>query len=80
MSIRAFVFGTSLLLAAAPAGAQQFNAWMDQRSPSWGDSRAPQYDARYDSRRIAYDNGYREGMRDGESAVRDRRPFDVDRE
>jgi hypothetical protein len=80
MSIRAFVFGTSLLLAAAPASAQQFNAWMDQRAPYWGDSRAPQYDSRYDSRRIAYDNGYREGMRDGESAARDRRAFDVGRE
>lgn len=76
MSIRAFVFGTSLLLAAAPAGAQQFNDWMNQRSPYWGDYGASQYD----SRRIAYDNGYREGLRDGESAVRDRRDFDLDRE
>jgi hypothetical protein len=76
MSIRALLFGTSLLLAAAPAGAQQFSQWMDQRSPYGGDYRG----SPYDSRRIAYDNGYREGLHDGESAVRDRKALDVERE
>ena len=30
--------------------------------------------------RVAYDNGYREGLRDGESAARSRRSYDVERE
>jgi hypothetical protein len=76
MSLRIFALCTSLLAMTTPAGAQQFNNWMTQR-PEYGD----QYRASYaDVRRIAYDNGYREGRRDGEDAARDRRSFDLQRE
>jgi len=66
-------------MTAAPAGAQQFNDWMTPR-PGYtvgsGDESA-QYG---DTRRIAYDNGYRKGVERGEKAVRDRRALDVERE
>jgi flagellar biosynthesis/type III secretory pathway protein FliH len=72
------VIGAALLAVAAftlPAEAQ-INGWLDQR-PAYSDDYRQSY---YDSRRIAYDNGYREGLRDGESAARSRRPFDIQRE
>ncbi len=77
MSIRTFALCTTLLAAAAPASAQQFNNWMTQSSAAYSsDYQAPYYDAR----RIAYDNGRREGFRDGEDAARDRKPFDLERQ
>jgi|1186.fasta_scaffold39120_3 hypothetical protein len=54
----------------------QVNGWLNQRAAYSDDGRQSYYDAR----RIAYDNGYREGLRDGESAARSRRPLDVERE
>ena len=79
MSIRSFALCSALLMTAAPAGAQQFNDWLTPR-PGYtvgsGDESA-QYG---DARRIAYDNGYREGVERGEKAVRDRRALDVERE
>jgi hypothetical protein len=54
----------------------QINGWLNQR-PSYSDDYRQSY---YEARRIAYDNGYREGLRDGESAARHRRPFDIQRE
>src|SRR5262249_51018989 len=76
MSIRIFALCTTLLACGAPAGAQQVNGWMNQRS-SYADDYQWSYN---DVRRAAYDNGYREGRRDGEDAVRDRKPFDLKRE
>jgi hypothetical protein len=76
MSLRIFALCTTLLAAAAPAGAQQLNSWMTQRAAYVDDGQYPYNDGR----RIAYDNGFREGRNDGEHAARDRRPFDLERE
>jgi hypothetical protein len=65
----------AILSVSLPASAQ-VNGWLEQRA-AYSDDYRQSY---YDSRRVAYDNGYREGLRDGESAARDRRPFDVQRE
>ncbi len=74
LMISAGVF--SLFGLAAPAHAQ-FDSWMrDGRAAYDQDYRSSYYDAR----RVAYDNGYREGLKHGEEAARDRRPFDVERE
>ncbi len=76
MSIRTFTLCASLLAVAAPAGAQQFSDWMNPR-PAYANDDQRSYN---DARRIAYDNGYREGLRDGQDAARDRRAFDLQRE
>ncbi|HYX80967.1 MAG TPA: hypothetical protein VE714_01145 [Gemmatimonadales bacterium] len=70
-SITAFAAAATLFVISSPAQAQ-INGWFDHR-PDFRQSY-------YDSRRVAYDNGYREGLRDGESAARHRRPFDIQRE
>jgi hypothetical protein len=71
----AAIAAAAVLSVSAPAAAQ-VNGWMNHRS-AYSDDYRQSY---YDSRRVAYDNGYREGLRDGESAARSRRPFDVQRE
>jgi flagellar biosynthesis/type III secretory pathway protein FliH len=63
------------VLLSGPAQAQ-VNGWLNQRT-AYSDEYRQSY---YEARRIAYDNGYREGLRDGESAARKGRPFDVQRE
>lgn len=65
----------ALFLVTGTASAQSAS-WLGQRGGYSDDTRQSYYDAR----RVAYDNGYREGLRDGESAARNRRPFDVQRE
>jgi len=61
------------LLSAAPAAAQT-NDWLaGAASYAAGDYRAPYADAR----RAAYDNGYKDGLKRGEQAARDRKPFNA---
>jgi hypothetical protein len=81
MSIRILALSSTLLFAAAPAGAQQFNDWMSPH-PAYtvGSDSRDQYGQYGDARRIAYDNGYRKGVERGEKAVRDRKPLDLERE
>lgn len=74
LTISAGVF--SLLALAAPAHAQ-FDSWIRDGRPGYDQDYRSSY---YDARRIAYDNGYREGVIHGEEAARDRRPFDPERE
>lgn len=69
------IAATAVLSVSGRASAQVHD-WMQPRV-SYADDFRQSY---YDARRIAYDNGYREGLRDGESAARGRRPFDVQRE
>jgi len=64
------------VLSVSGRAAAQANNWMQQRV-SYADDERQSY---HDARRVAYDNGYREGLRDGESAARDHRTFDVQRE
>jgi hypothetical protein len=66
----------TLLLGAGPAAAQA-PGWMQAASAySRDDYRAPYADAQ----RAAYDNGYRDGVKRGEQALRERRSLDVQRE
>jgi hypothetical protein len=58
----------ALVAIAAPAQAQVWGS--NGRWGTYGN----------DSRSIAYNNGYQEGLRHGEEAVRDRRGFDLERE
>lgn len=55
------VFGLMLLAASSPASAQL--GWPDSNRPFYGDDARQPY---YESRRVAYDNGYREGVKEGE--------------
>ncbi|MEO6235704.1 MAG: hypothetical protein ABIQ52_01830 [Vicinamibacterales bacterium] len=66
----------ALMLAAGPAAAQAPGWIQSAASYSRADYRAPYADAQ----RAAYDNGYRDGLKRGEQALRDRRAFDVQRE
>jgi hypothetical protein len=80
MSLRILAICSAVLATAVPAGAQQFNQWLSPRNAYTiaTDSRdqAPYYDAG----RVAYDNGYRDGLKRGENAVHDRKAFDLERE
>jgi flagellar biosynthesis/type III secretory pathway protein FliH len=76
MHIRTLTLCGALIAVGAPASAQQFNDWISQR-PEYTDDYRTSY---IDARRIAYDNGYREGRNDGEHAVRDGKPFNLERE
>lgn len=60
----------ALTLSATPAHAQFGRIFGQDRDDYY----------RGNARQIAYDNGYREGMNHGQIAVRDRRPFDLERE
>lgn len=62
-----------VLLGGAPAAAQN-SGWLG-RSPAYtdGEYRVPYQDAR----RAGYDNGYRDGVKRGEQAARDRKAFNA---
>ena len=76
MTFRLLTITAALGLAASAATAQPTSWLGNAASFSATDYRAPYADAR----RGAYDNGYRDGVKRGEQAARDRRPFDVERE
>jgi flagellar biosynthesis/type III secretory pathway protein FliH len=63
-------------LGATPALAQP-NAWLGSAASYATDD----YRASYaDARRAAHENGYKDGLKRGERAARDRRPLDLQRE
>jgi flagellar biosynthesis/type III secretory pathway protein FliH len=63
-------FAVIALALASPAHAQT-RGWLDNnRSYS-----APEQQSFYDARRVAYDNGFREGIKQGEKDGRGNRPF-----
>ena len=64
-------FGVMVLAASAPASAQL--GWPDLNRPTYTDDARQPY---YESRRVAFDNGYREGLQEGEKDGRKRDPFD----
>ena len=77
MTTRFLTISAALVaLSATPAMAQP-NAWLGT-APSYapGDYRVSYADAR----RAAHDNGYKDGLKRGERAARDRRPLDLQRE
>jgi hypothetical protein len=58
------------LVFSTPAHAQT-HGWLDN-GPAYA---APDRQSYYDSRRVAYDNGFREGVKQGEKDARQNRPF-----
>lgn len=66
--VTAAVSAAALIAIAAPAQAQVWG-----NNGRWGTYSN-------DTRSIAFNNGYQEGLQHGQEAVRDRRPFDMDRE
>jgi flagellar biosynthesis/type III secretory pathway protein FliH len=64
------VLGAAALALSTQASAQQFGVVSDAARVAYvDDGRQPYYEAR----RVAYDNGYREGTKQGERDARDRR-------
>src|SRR6476659_7189629 len=75
MTFKVFTIAAALGLAASTASAQG-TSWLGNAAAYSDD----QYRAPYsDARRVAYDNGYRDGVKRGEQAARDGRQFDVER-
>ena len=66
--------GVAALALTAPAQAQT-RGWLDEGRPY-----PAAQESYYSSGRIAYDNGFREGIAHGEHDARDRRDFRVDRD
>ncbi len=58
--------GLAAVALAAPARAQ-FPGWNDSARSSYGGDQRASY---YDARQTAYDNGYREGLKEGEKDAR----------
>ena len=67
----ASTFGAVGLALASPAGAQLADG-IDLNRPSYADEARQPYN---ESRRMAYDNGYREGVKEGEHDARGRDSF-----
>jgi hypothetical protein len=65
-----------MLAAAGPAGAQS-NVWGTAASAYANDDYRSSY---ADAQRAAFDNGYRDGLKRGEQAVRDGQPLAIERE
>jgi hypothetical protein len=64
------VVSAAAVFVASPAHAQL--GWPPSNRPAYAEAQRPYYE----SRRVAYDNGYREGLVDGEKDARSRDPFD----
>jgi hypothetical protein len=78
MTFKIFTIGAALALAVTNASAQTTNAWLSAGTPAYDQA---QYRVPYqDGRRVAYDNGYRDGLKRGEDAARANRPFSIERE
>jgi hypothetical protein len=65
-----------VLMGSAPAVAQT-NGWLGGSAAYASDDYRTSY---ADAQRQAYDNGYRDGLKRGEQAARDRKPLDIERE
>jgi flagellar biosynthesis/type III secretory pathway protein FliH len=70
--------GVFLMLASTATSARaQAAPWLGSSAAYSRDDDRVSY---VDARRAAYDNGYRDGLRQGEQAARDRRQLDAERE
>jgi hypothetical protein len=67
----------ALMMAAAGPARAQGSGWLGAPAAYANDDYRTSY---ADAQRSAYDNGYRDGLKRGEQALRDRRPLDVERE
>jgi hypothetical protein len=70
------LLGISTIALSTPARAQSV-VWPDGNRPSYVDDERQPY---YESRRVAYDNGYGEGVKEGERDARGREPFNYEDE
>ena len=78
MTFKIFTIGAALALSATNVSAQTTNAWLSAGTSAYDQA---QYRVPYqDGRRVAYDNGYRDGLKRGEEAARANRAFNVERE
>ena len=78
MTFKIFTIGAALALAATSVSAQSTNAWLSAGTSAYDQA---QYRVPYqDGRRVAYDNGYRDGLKRGEDAARANRQFNIERE
>jgi len=78
MTFKILTIGAALVVAASNASAQTTNAWLTAGTSSYDQA---QYRVPYqDGRRVAYDNGYRDGLKRGDDAARANRAFNVERE
>lgn len=78
MTFKIFTIGAALALAATNVSAQTTNAWLSAGTSAYDQA---QYRVPYqDGRRVAYDNGYRDGLKRGEDAARANRQFNIERE
>ncbi len=77
MTCKVLTLTAALGLAAASQAAAQSNGWLGSAAAYSADDYRTSYS---DARRAAYDNGYRDGVKRGEQAARDRRPYDIERE
>lgn len=67
------LFGAALSLSLLTPACASAQGWPGRSGPAWGGGQAgPRFDS-------AYDRGFREGVREGESDARDRRPYDLRR-
>lgn len=74
MSKRFLTISAALVLLGGAPAAAQHSGWLGGAPAySGGEYRAPYQDGR----RAAYDNGYRDGLRRGEQAARDRKAFNA---
>ena len=64
------VVSAAAVFVASPAQAQL--GWPSSNRPAYAEAQRPYYE----SRRIAHDNGYREGVKEGEKDARSRDPFE----
>jgi hypothetical protein len=77
MTAKSLMISAALVaLSAAPAAAQP-NGWLSPVASYAPDDYRVSY---ADARRVAHENGYKDGLKRGEQAARDRRPLDLDRE
>jgi hypothetical protein len=79
MTSRFWQISAATVLAMATAGPAraQSNSWIGAPAAYSNDDYRGPY---AETQRAAYDNGYRDGLKRGEQALRDRRPLDAERE
>src|SRR5262245_49874948 len=77
-TFKVLTIGAALAVAATNVSAQTTNAWLSAGTSSYDQA---QYRVPYqDGRRVAYDNGYRDGVKRSDDAARGKRPFNIERE
>jgi hypothetical protein len=77
MTSRFLTISAALLVMSGAPAAAQTNGWLGGSTAYAADDYRTSY---ADAQRQAYDNGYRDGLKRGEQAARDRKTLDIERE